>query len=58
MGLAWATGSVGVLGTGLLADTIGPQPATLLSMAIILIAVGLALHPALKSVPSVGVAEA
>lgn len=58
MGLAWATGSVGVLGTGLLADAIGPQSATLLSMPMILIAVALALHPALKSVPSGGVAEA
>lgn len=58
MGLAWATGSVGVLGTGLLADAIGPQPATLLSMPLILVAVGLALHPALKNVPSGGAAEA
>ena len=58
MGLAWATGSVGVLGTGLLADAIGPQQATLLSMPMILVAVGLALHPALKSPPPAGVAEA
>ena len=58
MGLAWATGSVGVLGTGLLADAIGPQQATLLSMPMILVAVGLALHPALKSPPPAGAAEA
>ena len=50
MGLAWATGSVAVLGTGLVADAIGPQSATLLSMPFILVAVGLALHPALKNV--------
>jgi FSR family fosmidomycin resistance protein-like MFS transporter len=50
MGLAWATGSVGVLGTGLLADAIGPQAATLFSMPVVLVAVGFALHPALKSV--------
>jgi hypothetical protein len=54
MGLAWATGAVGVLGTGLLADAIGPQLATLLSMPVILVAVGLALHPALKSVSASG----
>ena len=58
MGLAWATGSLGVLGTGVLADAIGPQPATLLSMPLILVAVGLALHPALKGVLPGGTREA
>ena len=48
MGLAWATGSVFVLATGALADVIGPQTATLLSMPAIIIAIGLAMHPALK----------
>jgi len=48
MGLAWATGSLGVLGTGALADRIGPQSATLLSMPVILVAIALALHPALR----------
>ena len=48
MGLAWATGSIGVLGTGALADRIGPQLATLLSMPVILLAVALAMHPALR----------
>lgn len=47
MGLAWATGAMGVLGTGALADAIGAQAATLLSFPVALIAVGLALHPAL-----------
>jgi FSR family fosmidomycin resistance protein-like MFS transporter len=48
MGLAWATGSVGVLGTGAFADSIGPYLAALLSMPVMLIALGLALHPALE----------
>ncbi len=48
MGLAWATGSVFVLGTGALADVIGPQFATLLSMPMIGLAILLAMHPALK----------
>jgi len=50
MGLAWATGSVGVLGTGALADALGPYPATLLCMPVILVGLALALHPALDSV--------
>ena len=48
MGLAWATGSLGVLVTGAVADQIGPHLAALLSMPVILIAFGLALHPALR----------
>ena len=47
MGLAWATGSFAVLGTAALADVIGPQAATLVSIPVALVAVGLALHPAL-----------
>ncbi len=48
MGLAWATGSIGVLGTGALADSVGPYAAALLSMPVMLIGLGLALHPALE----------
>jgi hypothetical protein len=48
MGLAWATGSIGVLGTGVLADALGAQLATLLVMPATLIAFALALHPALR----------
>jgi predicted MFS family arabinose efflux permease len=48
MGLAWATGSVGVLGTGILADVVGPRTATLVSMPIVLLAVALASRPALR----------
>jgi len=47
MGLAWATGSFAVLGTGALADVIGPQAATMAVIPVALVAVGLALHPAL-----------
>jgi FSR family fosmidomycin resistance protein-like MFS transporter len=47
MGLAWATGSLGVLVTGAVADQIGAYAAALLSMPVILVAVGLALHPTL-----------
>jgi FSR family fosmidomycin resistance protein-like MFS transporter len=42
MGLAWATGAVAVLGTGALADVVGPRTATLASMPVILLAVALA----------------
>ena len=48
MGLAWATGSILVLGTGVLGDSVGPQLATLLSMPIIIVAILLSLHPALR----------
>lgn len=43
MGLAWATGSVGVLGAGLLADVVGPQVAQIVSMPSFLLATLLAL---------------
>jgi FSR family fosmidomycin resistance protein-like MFS transporter len=48
MGLAWATGAVGVLVTGAAADAIGPTAATMASIPIALLAVGLALHPSLE----------
>jgi predicted MFS family arabinose efflux permease len=50
MGLAWATGSLGVLVTGAAADRIGAYAAALLSMPMILIAFGLALNPAMRHV--------
>jgi MFS transporter, FSR family, fosmidomycin resistance protein len=37
MGLAWATGSFGMLGVGVLADALGPQPAALLVMPVMLL---------------------
>jgi hypothetical protein len=51
MGLAWATGSLGVLATGALADLVGPRPATLASMPVVLLAVAFAfaLRPAIAA---------
>ncbi len=48
MGLAWAVGSVGVLGAGALGDAIGPRAAALVTMPVILGAAALALHPRLR----------
>lgn len=48
MGLAWALGSMGVLGTGLLADRIGPREAAMVSMPALLLGTLLALQPALR----------
>lgn len=52
MGLAWATGSFGVLLTGVLADQVGPQPAALATMPVILGAMALAAHRALAARPA------
>lgn len=43
MGLAWAAGSIGVLGTGVLGDLSGAQTAALASVPVMFIATGLAL---------------
>jgi len=48
MGAAWAAGSLGVLGTGVLGDLVGARGAALLSTPVILAATALALRPALK----------
>ena len=48
MGLAWTVGSVGVMGTGVVADVAGPQTAALLSMPVAGLAALLALHPGLR----------
>ena len=42
MGLAWATGSVAMLGVGVLADAIGAPPAALVAMPAMLIGAGFA----------------
>lgn len=47
MGLAWALGSIGVLGTGLLADSVGPVAAAAASVPVLFLGTVLALHPAL-----------
>lgn len=49
MGLAWATGSVGVLITGFFADQVGPQVAAMATMPVILGAMALAAHRALAA---------
>ena len=48
MGLAWTVGAFGVMATGAVADTTGPQYAALLSMPVAGLAALLALHPRLK----------
>ncbi len=47
MGLAWAAGSTGLIGAGLLGDLWGARTAALVSTPLILAATALALHPAL-----------
>jgi FSR family fosmidomycin resistance protein-like MFS transporter len=49
MGLAWALGSVGVLGSGLLGDIAGARTAALASFPLILVGTLLALHPAIEA---------
>lgn len=49
MGLAWAAGSIGVLGTGVLGDIMGARNAALVCTPAILGATMLALHPALRA---------
>ena len=48
MGLAWATGSVGVIGFGFVADAIGPRSAAIVSLPLLAIGTRLAFHPALR----------
>jgi FSR family fosmidomycin resistance protein-like MFS transporter len=48
MGLAWATGSIVVIGFGFLADGIGPRPAAIISLPLLVIGTALAFHPALR----------
>lgn len=52
MGLAWTVGSIGVMGTGAVADVTGPHAAALMSMPAAGIAALLALHPALRWLPT------
>jgi hypothetical protein len=48
MGLAWGAGSICVLGTGALADWMGPREAAMISMPALLIGTAMALHPLLR----------
>jgi MFS transporter, FSR family, fosmidomycin resistance protein len=49
MGLAWATGSILMLGTGFLGDVIGAQSAALLAVPALLVGTLLTFHPGLKA---------
>ncbi len=49
MGLAWATGSVGVLVTGVLGDLMGARAAALVSIPVLLAGTALAFHPVLRA---------
>ena len=48
MGLAWAVGSIAVIGFGFLADGIGPRPAAIASLPLLIIGTVLAFHPSLR----------
>ena len=48
MGLAWAVGSIAVIGFGFLADGIGPRPAAIASLPLLVIGTVLAFHPSLR----------
>ena len=48
MGLAWATGSVAVLGTGILGDLMDARAAALISIPVLFVGTLLAFHPALR----------
>ena len=48
MGLAWAVGSIAVIGFGFLGDGIGPRPAALVSLPLLLIGAVVVFHPALR----------
>ncbi len=49
MGLAWATGAMGVLGAGVMGDVVGARSAALVCTPVLLVATALALHPALRA---------
>lgn len=49
MGLAWAVASLAMLAAGALGDMIGPRPAALACLPVLLVGTVLALHPALRS---------
>ena len=49
MGLAWAVGSIGVIAFGFLGDGIGPRPAAIVSLPLLIVGTVLAFHPALRA---------
>jgi FSR family fosmidomycin resistance protein-like MFS transporter len=58
MGLAWAAGSIAMIGAGALGDVIGPRTAAIACMPVLLIASGATLHPALRPFRSAVTARA
>ncbi len=48
MGLAWSAASVGVIGFGFVADSIGPRSAAIISLPLLVIGTVLAFHPTLR----------
>ena len=48
MGLAWAVGSIAVIGFGFLGDGIGPRPAAIAALPLLTIGTVLAFHPSLR----------
>jgi FSR family fosmidomycin resistance protein-like MFS transporter len=48
MGLAWAAGSIAVIGFGFLGDAIGPRPAAIISLPFLIMGTVLAFHPNLR----------
>ena len=48
MGLAWGAGTLGVGLVGVLGDLVGPRPAALAAMPVVLLGAVLALRPALR----------
>ena len=48
MGLAWAAGSIAVIGFGFLGDAIGPRPAAIISLPFLIMGTVLAFHPTLR----------
>lgn len=51
MGLAWATGTLLLLPTGMLGDVVGPRSAALWGMPILWLGTVLAFHPSLRPAP-------
>jgi len=49
MGLAWAVGSIAVIGTGVLGDLMDARTAALLSIPLLFIGTALTLHPVLRA---------
>jgi len=49
MGLAWAVGSISVIGTGVLGDLMDARAAALISIPVLFIGTALTFHPLLRA---------